>query len=47
LLFKITRKNTIGEKNSLLGAFAKLQIATISFAMSACPSFRLSAWHVF
>jgi hypothetical protein len=29
----------------LLGALAKLQKATISFVMSACPSVCLSAWN--
>ena len=32
-------------KSILLGAFAKLLKATISFVMSVCPSVRLSAWY--
>jgi len=29
----------------ILGAFAKLRIANISFYMSVCPCVRLSAWN--
>jgi hypothetical protein len=32
------------EELGLLGAFAKLRKAAVSFVMSVCPSVRMSAW---